>query len=192
MVKRFVTIVVVCLSLAGAAGAVPQYKVVILRYGWPVGAWGVSGGQQAGVVGWHAALWSGTADSYVDLNPTGFDATAAYGISGSQQVGYGVGTITGSADHAMLWFGTAASYVDLNPVGFYESWAYGVSNGKQVGYGYDNSSNRASIDYDAATPGVKVANYTFDDNGNQVTLTDDNSHVTTWAYTARDLPASIT
>jgi RHS repeat-associated protein len=32
----------------------------------------------------------------------------------------------------------------------------------------------------------------FDNNGNQVTLTDDSSHVTEWAYNARDLVTSIT
>src|SRR5438876_294648 len=67
--------------------------------------WGISGSQQAGEGagsetggGFHALLWSGTASSVVDLNPSGFDGSAAYGISGSQQVGFG--SSAGAFNHA--------------------------------------------------------------------------------------------
>ncbi len=67
----------------------------------------------------HALLWSGTAASAVDLNPSGIDLVYAYGISGGQQVGSGYGSATGGIIyHALLWSGTAASAVDLNPSGF--------------------------------------------------------------------------
>jgi hypothetical protein len=36
-----------------------------------------------------AALWSGTADSMVDLHPVGFDESAASDVSGASQVGSG-------------------------------------------------------------------------------------------------------
>ena len=109
---------------------------------------GISGGQQVGhgsgpATGttdfglWapHALLWSGSANSYVDLNPTGFEVSKAIGTSGDQQVGWGSGTATGDQEHALLWSGSANSYVDLNPTGFTASTAHDVSGGQQVGGG---------------------------------------------------------
>jgi hypothetical protein len=42
----------------------------------------------------HALLWSGTAESVVDLNPPGFTYSRAWGVSGSSQVGHGSGDAT--------------------------------------------------------------------------------------------------
>jgi hypothetical protein len=64
----------------------------------------------------------------IDLNPSGFMASQALGVSGGQQVGAG-----GGQQHALLWMGSAASVVDLNPSGFMASQALGVSGGQQVG-----------------------------------------------------------
>jgi hypothetical protein len=64
----------------------------------------------------HALLWSGTADSAVDLNPTNLTYitdSIALGTSGTQQVGWGEGSGTGGNSHALLWSDTAASAVDL-------------------------------------------------------------------------------
>jgi hypothetical protein len=81
-------------------------------------------------------LWTGNAASYVDLNPTGFTVSYAYGTNGTQQVGYGTGPATGyNIYHALLWNGSAASCVDLNPVGFSQSYASGISGTNQAGYG---------------------------------------------------------
>jgi len=80
-------------------------------------------------------LWHGTAASLVDLNPTGFSNTYAYGISGNNQVGFGYGDVTGGPSHALLWHGTAASFVDLHPASFIGSLAFGVSNDNIVGEG---------------------------------------------------------
>jgi uncharacterized membrane protein len=76
----------------------------------------------------HALLWSGTAESYVDLNPSGVHESKAYGVSAGQQVGYGDG-------RALLWSGTSDSSVMLNPSGFQHSYACGISGGQQVGWG---------------------------------------------------------
>jgi hypothetical protein len=87
---------------------------------------GVNDGQQVGYASppgtppqlsldfsdYHAILWTGTADSYVDLNPNGFLITAALGTNGSQQVGKGSYTAT-EPWQALLWNGTADSYVNL-------------------------------------------------------------------------------
>ena len=64
------------------------------------------------------------------LNPTGSTASAAYGGSGSQQVGY----IFSDHHRASLWSGTAGSCVDLHPSGYGYSRAYASSGGQQVGY----------------------------------------------------------
>ena len=110
-------------------------------------AYGTSGTQQ---VGWgfgsasgyyeHALLWSGSADSYVDLNPSGFDWSYAYWTDGTQQVGYGSGSATGYFWHALFWSGSADSYIDLNPSGFYQSVASGTNGTQQVGYGYGSAT----------------------------------------------------
>jgi hypothetical protein len=71
----------------------------------------------------------------IDLHPSGFASSQAYGVAGSQQVGSGV--INGtphSFNHALLWNGSASNYIDLHPadcLGF--SQAYGTSGSQQVG-----------------------------------------------------------
>lgn len=79
----------------------------------------------------HALLWTGTADSVVDLQPIGYGRSFALAAFGDNQVGvaeYG-------GEHAILWHGTAASAIDLNPAGFHDSRAVGVWGGTQVGSG---------------------------------------------------------
>jgi len=73
--------------------------------------------------------------SFTDLNPSGFAVSYGYGISGSQQVGFGFAPATGPYPHALLWSGTASSAVDLPPSGFEISYASGNSGSQQVGYG---------------------------------------------------------
>jgi hypothetical protein len=94
----------------------------------------------------HALLWSSTAASVVDLNPSGFISSYANGTSGGQQVGYGT---TGGNYHALLWSGTAASAVDLQsflPSDYTQSLAEGVdANGNIVGYAFNSSTGQ----YDA-------------------------------------------
>jgi hypothetical protein len=82
----------------------------------------------------HALLWSGTANSAVDLNPASFTSSYATGVGGNQQVGYGNSS---NGTHALLWTGTAASAVDLNPDGFQSSAAYATDGNYQVGAGYN-------------------------------------------------------
>src|SRR5581483_2667551 len=60
----------------------------------------------------HALLWSGDADSAVDLQPAGFERSQALGLNDAHQVGY---ADPGTGAHAMVWSGTAASAVDLQP-----------------------------------------------------------------------------
>ncbi len=68
----------------------------------------------------HGILWSGTANSAIDLTPAGWAGSTAYGISpdGSQQAGSVTQgfTQTGTTpSHAAIFSGSAASFVDINP-----------------------------------------------------------------------------
>ncbi len=89
----------------------------------------------------HAILWSGTAESAIDLNPTlanGFDGSIATGVHGNQEVGAikKSGGYTLSDYRAVLWTGSAASAVELQPtnlIGFDYSIAYATDGSQQVG-----------------------------------------------------------
>ena len=80
---------------------------------------------------YHAALWSGTASSVVDLNPAGAIGSVVWGMSSTQQVGRA--DFAGGVSRASLWQGTAASWVDLTPAGFSSSQAVDASGSEQVG-----------------------------------------------------------
>jgi hypothetical protein len=95
-------------------------------------------------VGWyqgaHAAIWSGTPNSRIDIHPPQlhFLETFAYGTNGAQQVGAGDFAYNGPT-HAVLWNGTADSAVDLNPtnlVGLTNSSASATDGTHQVGFGW--------------------------------------------------------
>ena len=136
---------------------------------------GLSGSQQAGfaIVGsypgpfpntnaQHAALWSGTAASFVDLHPAGAAYSLAHGIGDSQQVG-AVRFDTNALpdlehEHAALWTGTAASFVDLHPLGASytngTSGSYGTSGTQQVGYVRISAESAAVIAHAALWSGT--------------------------------------
>jgi hypothetical protein len=89
-----------------------------------------------------ASLWSGTADSWVDLNPAGSTSSYAFAASAGQQAGYAV---VGEAYRASLWSGTADSWVDLNPAGSTGSIAFAASAGQQVGFAVVDGVYRACL-----------------------------------------------
>jgi hypothetical protein len=108
---------------------------------------GTAPGQQ---VGWaehtgqaeHAAMWTGSAASYVDLNPPGAGLSFLYGTCGSAQVGYA--NLAGN-NGAGIWFGTPDSFISLAaflPAGYYQSVATCVAeaNGTYYVGGYATSS----------------------------------------------------
>jgi hypothetical protein len=78
----------------------------------------------------YAMVWSGTANSAVNLNPAGSIESQAKAVFGGQQVGYGF------AHHALMWAGSAASFVDLHPAGYAMSEANATNGAQQVGFGY--------------------------------------------------------
>jgi hypothetical protein len=107
-------------------------------------ALGVGGGQQVGyvdsgafcpqcglVMQRHAVMWSGTADSMVQLHTKFASYTMATGTDGVQQVGEGA---VGIGFHALLWNGPGSAVIDLNPGPAWKfSMACAVDDGHQVG-----------------------------------------------------------
>jgi hypothetical protein len=131
--------VVATLALVTHAHAQSTWTATVLH---PTGqttsqAYG-AGGQQAGFVKpsvqeTRAAVWNGTASSYVSLHPDGALRSVAWGSADGQQVGLVQFTGLGSAGRASLWTGTAGSRVDLHPAGWARSEAFDVGGGQQVG-----------------------------------------------------------
>jgi hypothetical protein len=90
-------------------------------------AYDVSDGQQVGSVDFaivkgrrlqgyvrHASLWSGTAESWVDLHPKGYNQSEARGISHGYQAGSAQVDSFFDIWHAGMWSGTPGSWVDLH------------------------------------------------------------------------------
>ena len=101
----------------------------------------------------NAYLWTGSAATAKNLNPTNYSSSTALGTDGTQQVGSaGSGTA-----HAILWSGSASSYVDLNPSEWVDSEADGVDGTQQVGYGAPPGSNP---DYTLAASDVQALLWT--------------------------------
>ena len=128
---------------------------------------GTDGSQQAGygtfgtAFNWHAILWSGAANSAIDLNPTGLagvNASQGMGVGGDQQVGSGSGPATENGYHALLWTGSAASAVDLNPaqLGITSSGAMATDGVHQIGFGSGSGSVHALLWSGTATSAVDL------------------------------------
>jgi hypothetical protein len=142
-----------------SAPAYAQWTVTFLTPAGQSGAaaYGTDGARQVGYTYYtdgisngidHASLWSGSAASWVDLNPVGAMSSVANGTSGTQQVGAaspGNLQTGGSISHAGLWNGTAASWVDLNPVGSTSSVANGTSGAQQVGSAQFAGASHAGV-----------------------------------------------
>jgi hypothetical protein len=137
-------------------------------------AMGEGGGQQVGRVLIDevvcASLWSGTTESWVNLNPAGFSSGMAYATNGSSQVG--VVSASGLGFHAARWSGTAESFVDLNPPGSFESWAFAISKNKIGGYSRPNGKTDAGYWTDGPNSFVDLSPANADESSCQG-ITDD-------------------
>jgi hypothetical protein len=84
----------------------------------PSSALATNGMQQGGWVGSHAAMWSGSTATFVDLNPAGYTDSRVTGMTLAFQAGDGwlggPANSPGAVRHALLWQGSAASVIDLN------------------------------------------------------------------------------
>lgn len=102
----------------------------------------------------HASLWSGTAASWVDLNPAGSLSSYARAFSGSQQGGQ---AHIGGVWRASLWSGTAASRIDMHPPGATHSDIRAMSGFQQAGIVfYGGTASQASIWSGSAASHVSI------------------------------------
>jgi hypothetical protein len=107
------------------------------------GAWAIYGatdidpGVQVGKADIGAALWSGTAVSYVNLHPDTLAVESdAWAVYGTHQGGMATMNSDGK-QHAMLWSGTKDSAVDMHPAtvaGVTRSFIHSMAEGIQVGF----------------------------------------------------------
>ena len=89
-----------------------------------------------------ALLWEGSAESCIDLTPSGYVDGFAHATNGTQQVG----TVSNNSGYyALLWNGSASDYVVLNPTGCLEAEAYGIYGTQQVGSAYMDNRTHAFI-----------------------------------------------
>ncbi len=103
---------------------------------------GQVGGEVAVDTFFHASLWPGFSNTWIDLTPAWAERAHVRAVYGGQQVGL---AYTGSSYRAAVWSGTAASFVDLTPAGADEATVGGVYAGKQVGQSQFGGIERASV-----------------------------------------------
>ncbi|MDQ2986074.1 MAG: hypothetical protein M3R13_05065 [Armatimonadota bacterium] len=102
--------------------------------------WGAGGGQQVGHTNIflsgpsNALLWNGSAKSFVNLHPAGFDASYAFDAEGGKQVGWRELHFPGRA-FATMWSGSAEGWTDLHNGDYFDTRAVGIGGDQQVGFG---------------------------------------------------------
>ena len=116
-----------------------QWFAVSMQPAGPVGSFG-QGGDGAIQAGYiqnaapnnspRAAMWLGSAGSWVDLHPAAASVSEAMDSRGGSQAGWA--QVAGMYV-ASLWTGSAGSWVNLNPTGALASWAYGCDGIDQAG-----------------------------------------------------------
>jgi len=95
----------------------------------------------------HAALWTGTSNTFVDLNPANMLNSLSESVYANQQGGWGWGPATNNADHALLWYGSAASAVDLHPANYTLSHVFGNDSLHQVGSAQPADTSSGSYEH---------------------------------------------
>jgi hypothetical protein len=79
-----------------------------------------------------AALWRGSAASFVNMNPTGSISSSLRAAIGNLQAGSAA--FPGTGGRAGIWQGTASSYANIHPAGAWtHSWINGMTETQQVG-----------------------------------------------------------
>jgi hypothetical protein len=128
----------------------PGSTVIDLNPGsaWKVSmAWDVDDGRQVGSISGtptgdlpHAALWTSTAASCVDLNPSGYSLSNASSVRDGVEVGSGAPSAAPLKRRALAWQGTSASAIDLHALlpAEYQGWNSSAEDidarGNIVGY----------------------------------------------------------
>jgi hypothetical protein len=91
-----------------------------------------SSGGGAGGITFHAMLWFGDANSWLDLHNQ-MDVSQILGCDGNVQVGYAASR--GNAMHAVMWTGSRTSEIDLHSGPYQADQATAASGDTQVGWG---------------------------------------------------------
>lgn len=169
--------------------------------------WGISASHQTGSFVTssfqHAALWNGSPNSLVDLNPViiinnmvvgSWVQSSALFVAGNQEVGFGQnGMVTGQ--RALLWNGTASSFIDLHPAGYSSSQANGIGGNQQVGFALASArhailwtgSSQSAVDLNPV--GFSDSEARMTDGEHQVgwgtSSADSSSHALLWTDTAQ-------
>ena len=127
------------LVLFSAQAAVAQWTLTNLNPGIPFSSegHGVHSGRQVGsiIVGKpQAVVWSGSAGSWVGLNPPGANYSEGRGAYGDKQIGV---ALFDGYFHGGIWTGTASSWVDLTPIGASQSSVNDIYENVQVGDAFE-------------------------------------------------------
>ncbi len=136
----------------------PVKSALILTPGdaWGSSATSVDAGEQFGSVhiGFgvvHAAKWSGSSSSHIDVNPPGSSWSYITAAADGQQVG----RATFAGEHRpMLWSGSAEGTIDMLPTGATSATLNGVGDGLQVGVASFGGASGAALF--ASAPGMHV------------------------------------
>jgi hypothetical protein len=152
----------------------------------------MSGDQQTGFaeIGGirRAGVWTGSAASWVDLNPAGSVESYAFAASPGRQFGY---ARIGNIRRAGSWSGSAATWIDLNPAGATESQVYGANHEFQVGYAVTRLKIRATLWSGSASSCVDLSQYlspTFRNSlATSVTSDEANTYVSGYAFSPSTL-----
>jgi hypothetical protein len=83
----------------------------------------------------HAAMWRGTASTFVDLHPSAnYEGSGIRGMFGNQQVGSAALNAPGSSFRAAMWSGSAESFLSMHPFSDGYSIMNATCGSAQVGY----------------------------------------------------------
>jgi hypothetical protein len=99
------------------------------------GAFATDGTQQGGyisnTINSNAALWFGTAASFVDLNPPDAVSSDIFSVANGKQ--FGEIELADGDVHATLWSGNAASAIDLNNPSYADSESLATNGTEEIG-----------------------------------------------------------
>ena len=155
----------------------------------------------------HAILWTGTAQSFVDINPVDHGSSSALAVSGDQIAG--VSAPPGANSHAAIWSISAHAFTDLTPSPAsgpdnFQAAALDTNGFQQVGWIQDlagiraqlwSGSAQSAVNLHALLPGTFTNSWatSIDVQGNIygiATDSDNSVHAIEWAQSAVPEPAS--
>jgi len=90
-----------------------------------------------------AAIWRGSAETYVDVHPADFSESMIIDTDGTNQVGY---VAEGETKFAAVWSGSSSSFQNLHPEDADESTALSTDDGLAVGFArYSETCDRQPV-----------------------------------------------